>query len=47
MSGRKILNQWWQELIGTERFNSAEWLMLGVSALALAGAAVALARVLQ
>jgi hypothetical protein len=47
MSGRKIPNGWWQEIIGSERFNGAEWLMLGVCALALAGAAVALARVLQ
>ena len=47
MAGRKIPDQWWQEITRSERFNSAEWLMLGVSALALAGAAVVLARVLQ
>jgi len=46
MTGRKLPEQWWQEIIGSERFNGAEWLMLAVCALALAGAAVALIRVL-
>ena len=47
MSGRKLPEQWWQEIIASERFNGAEWLMLGVSALALAGAAVALVRIIH
>ena len=47
MAGRKFPDEWWHEITRSERFNRAEWLMLGVSALALAGVALVLARALQ
>jgi hypothetical protein len=45
MSGRRTQPAWWQDLYRSERFNGAEWLLLGVSALALAGALLMLVRV--
>jgi len=47
MSARKPPQYWWHEITRSERFNGAEWLMLGVSAIALAGAVVVVVRVLQ
>lgn len=46
MTGRKAPPTWWQEIVRSERFNGAEWLMLGVSAMALAGAVLVFVRVL-
>jgi hypothetical protein len=45
MSGRRSQPAWWQEIARSERFNGAEWLLLGVSALAFAGALMMLVRV--
>lgn len=47
MTRPRLPQDWWREITASERFNGAEWLMLAVSALAIAGTAVALARVLQ
>lgn len=46
MTGRKTPQYWWHDILRGERYSSAEWLMLGVSAIALTGAMVVLARVL-
>jgi len=46
MSGRRTHAAWWQGLSRSERFNGAERLLLGVSALALSGILVMLIRVL-
>lgn len=45
MSGRRGLPERWQEISRSERFNGAEWLLLAVSVLALAGALMMLVRV--
>jgi hypothetical protein len=46
MSGRRTHAAWWQGFSRSERFNGAERLLLGVSALALSGILVMLIRVL-
>ena len=46
MSGRKTQHTWWQEITRSDRFNGVEWLLLGVSAFALAGALMVLTQVL-
>ncbi|MBK6286881.1 MAG: hypothetical protein IPJ33_08955 [Gammaproteobacteria bacterium] len=46
MTGRKTEHTWWQEITRSDRFNGVEWLLLGVSAFALAGALMVLTQVL-
>jgi hypothetical protein len=46
MNGRKTEQTWWQEITRSERFNSAEWLLLGVSGSALTAALMVLLRAL-
>ena len=46
MTERKSPQTWWHEMVRSERFNGAEWAMLGVSAMALAGALVVFVRIL-
>ena len=47
MAGRKIQTIWWQEITRSERFNRAEWLLLGVSAIAFVGVLTMLVRVVN
>ena len=47
MTGRKTEHTWWQEITRSDRFNGAEWLLLGVSAVALAGALLVLMQALD
>ena len=45
MSGRRTQPAWWQDIRRGERLNNVEWLLLGVSGLALGAALLVLARV--
>jgi hypothetical protein len=45
MAGRRSEGAWWHAITRSERFNRAEWMLLGVSATALLGAVVMLSRV--